>query len=104
MKLRLKIILCALLMLFAALSLGSVLTGLGILRSPSAPANTDTAYVLKTWEGRIGVFCPPGADTPTTVTEIRVRDLPLSDRLALTAGVEASDYGQVIRLLEDYGS
>ena len=104
MKLRLKIILCALLMVFAALSLGSVLAGLGLLPSPAAATNVDAAYVLKTWEGYVGVFCPPGADTPTTVTEIRVRDLPLSDRLALTAGVEASDYGQVVRLLEDYGS
>ena len=104
MKLRLKIILCVLLLLFAALSLGSVLAGLGLLRSPAATVSADAAYVLKTWEGCVGVFCPPGADTPTTVTEIRVRDLPLSDRLALAAGVEASDYGQVVRLLEDYGS
>ena len=104
MKLRLKIILCALLMLFAALSLGSVLVGLGVLQPKSATVSADAAYVLKAWEGCVGVFCPPEAEEPTTVTEIRIRDLPFSDRLALTAGVEASDYGQVVRLLEDYGS
>ena len=103
MKLRLKIVLCVLLMVFAAMSLGAVLAGLGLLPEP-APASADAAYVLRNWEGYVGVFCPPQADTPTTVTDIRVRDLPLSDRLALTAGVSAADYGQVVRLLEDYGS
>ena len=103
MRLRLKVALCVLLVIFAAMSLISVLSGLGVLPT-AAPASADGAYLLREWEGYIAVFCPPGAETPTTITDIRVRSLPLSDRLSLTGGVSAADYREVVRLLEDYGS
>ena len=104
MRLRLKIVLCVLLVLFAAISLISVLTGLGVIPVLAAPASAEGAYLIREWKGYVGIFCPPSSDAPTTVTDIRVRDLPLADRLALIAGVSAEDYPEVVRLLEDYGA
>lgn len=102
MKTSVKIALCVVLMLFAAASLVVVLADLGVLPAVTAAAEAD--YELRGWDGYVAVFSPPDARVPGTVTDIRVRDLPVADRLALAAGVEAADYDQVIRLLEDYGA
>lgn len=102
MKLRVKIALCVLLMIFAALSLLAVLANLGVL--PAVKASAEAMYELRPWEGFVAVFCPPEAETPTTMTDIRVQDLPLADRLAISGGLGAADYDQVIRMLEDFGS
>ena len=104
MKLGLKIALCVFLVIFAAVSLTTVLTSLGVIPALATPASAEGAYLLREWEGYIGVFCPPASQTPTTVTDIRVRDLPLADRLSLVGGVSAEDYQEVVRLLEDFGS
>ena len=104
MKLRLKIALCVLLVIFAAMSVVTVMTRLGLLPSLAAAASSDAAYMIREQNGTICVFCPPAAQTPAITTEIPVRGLPLADRLALMAGIEADDYSQVVRLLEDYGS
>ncbi len=104
MRLRIKIALCVLLVIFAGISLLAVLGRIGVLPALAAPASADGAYLLREWEGYVGVFCPPDADRPATVTDIRVRDLPLTDRLALAGGVSAEDYRDVVGLLEDYGS
>lgn len=105
LKFRMKIVLTLLLAVFAAMSLLAVLADLGVLsRAEPALAQARSGYLLRSWDGFIGVFCPPDADEPVAVTDIRVRDLPLSDRIALNGGVAAEDYGRVIRLLEDYGS
>lgn len=100
MKRKVKIILCLVLTLFAAASLAAVLGSLGAL-----PAGAmEQTYLLREQDGRICVFYPADAEEPAMVTDIRVRDLPLGDRLELTAGVSVSDYGAVARLLEDYGA
>ena len=104
MKFGIKIALCVLLVMFAALSLMTVLTGLGVIPALAAPASAEGAYLLREWEGYVSVFCPPEAEDPTTVTDIRVRDLPLIDRIALHTGVSAEDYREAVRLLEDYGA
>lgn len=102
MRLRMKILLTVLLAVFAAVSLMAVLTDLGVLDA-AAPAAADSGYMLRDWDGYVGVFCPPDGAEPVTVTDIRVSDLPLPDRLALTMGIPAQDHGQVVRLLEDLG-
>lgn len=102
MRTSVKIVLCVLLMVFAAASLITVLADLGVL--PAVQAAGSPAYELRTWEGCVAVFCPPDASIPDTVTDIRVRDLPPADRQALAAGVAADDRDQVVRLLEDYGA
>ena len=100
MKLRIKVALCLLLILFAAMSLAVVLGSLGVL--PVAAAGET--YVLREYDGYIGVFYPGDAEAPSAVTDIRVKELPLGDRMELAAGVSVSDYGAVLRLLEDYGA
>lgn len=97
---RMKIFLCVLLAVFAVVSLAAVLGSLGVL---PAGAMGDT-YLLRSVDGRIGVFYPADAQTPAMVTDIQIRDLPLGDRIELTTGVSVSDYGAVARLLEDYGA
>ena len=100
MKRNVKIALCLLLAVFACVSLAAVLGGLGVL-----PAGAmGPGYLLRDVDGRIAVFYPADAEAPIMLTEIRVRDLPLGDRLELTSGVRVSDYGAVSRLLEDYGA
>lgn len=104
MKLKIKIALCLFLVLFAAASLLAVLANLGVLHSPSIPTAAESAYALRSWEGFVAVFCPPDAETPVTLTDIRVRDLPLHDKLSLTGGLAAADWPEVVRLLEDFGA
>ena len=100
MKRNVKIALCILLMAFACASLAVVLGSLGVL-----PAGAmGPGYLLKDVDGRIGVYCPADTETPTMLTDVLVRDLPLGDRVALTNGIRVSDYGAVTRLLEDYGA
>ena len=87
-------------MVFAALCLGAVLASLWVLPASGG----DEAYLLREWDGYIGVFFPADADRPASVTGIRVADLPPGDRIELRAGVTATDRAAVVRLLEDYGS
>ena len=100
MKQNVKLLLCLLLAVFALASLASVLGSLGAL-PVSAMGQT---YLLKDVDGTIAVFHPADAEEPSILTDIRVGDLPLGDRLELAAGVAVSDYGAVVRLLEDYGA
>ena len=100
MKQNTKIVLCILLLVFACASLAVVLGSLGVL-----PAGAmGPGYLLKDVDGRIGVYYPSDAETPTMLTDVLVRDLPLGDRVELTNGIRVSDYGAVARLLEDYGA
>ncbi len=103
-KLRMKVILCVLLVAFAAASLLAVLSDLGVL-SGAEPASADAyAYELRTWQGRIGVFSPPDSNQPVAVADVYVQDLPITDRLALGRGVAAESREEAARLLEDYGA
>jgi hypothetical protein len=96
MSVKAKIMLCAALVLLAALSLA-----VGVL---SASAAEDSVYLVREYEGYVGVFYPAQAETPTNCTNIRVKDLPWSDRVELASGIGFSDYSQVVQLLEDFGS
>lgn len=104
MRGKLKIALCILLAVLAVLSLTTVLGSIGVLNAVAAESEPEAAYLLRTYEGYIGIYYPAAADRPTTVTDIRVKDLPVVDRLALDRGVGAADYAAVIQLLEDYGA
>ena len=104
MRLQVKIILCVFLVLFAAASFLAVLADLGVFAPAAEEGAAAGGYALRVWNGYIGVFSPPDADEPVTVTDVRVRDLPPTDRLALTAGIAAADRAAAARLLEDYGA
>lgn len=101
MKLRIKIILCAALVLFAAVSLAAVLGGLGVI---PASAVGEESYVLREYDGYVGVFYPAQEEEPTILTDIRVRELPIADRMELAVGIDVTDYSSVVGLLEDFGS
>jgi hypothetical protein len=101
MSVKAKIFLCAALVLLAALSLAVVLGSLGVL---SVSAAEDSVYLVREYEGYVSVFYPAGSETPTSCTDIRVKDLPWSDRVELASGIGFSDYSQVVQLLEDFGS
>ena len=101
----LKVVLCILLAALAVLSLTTVLGKIGVLdAAAAAEPESDAAYLLRAYDGYIGIYYPSTAERPTTVTGIRVRDLPAADRLALSEGVGAADYAAVLQLLEDYGA
>ena len=98
---RFKLLLCLLLAVFAAASLLAVLGSLGVL-DRAEPAAQAPMYALRSWQGGVGVFSPPeGREPVTMVTGVLLRDLPLTDRLALLRGVTAPDREALIRLLED---
>jgi hypothetical protein len=101
MKAKMKLALCLVMILTALLSLTAVLGSLGTLKASAAE---DMPYMVREYNGYVGVFYPAESDLPTNLTDIPVRSLPLSDRLALAAGIGAEDYGQVVQLLEDFGS
>ena len=97
-----KLVLCLALALLAAVSLTAVLGSLGVL--PVGAAEEDGGILLRAVDGRVGVFSPADSEEPFLITDIRVDSLPQGDRLALTAGVRASDRDAAARLLEDYGA
>ncbi len=99
MKEKWKVAACLLLVLFAAMSLAAVLGDLGAI-----PAAAMEGYVLRECNGVIGVFSSMDVEKPRELTDIRVDGLPLGDQLELARGVEAADYGAMVRLLEDYGA
>ena len=98
---KLKVILCAVLMVFAGMSVVAVLGNLGVL---SASAAGEEAYVLRSHDGYVAVFYPPEAQEPAMVSDIRVGDLPAGDRRALQSGIGAADYEEMIALLEGLSS
>lgn len=100
MKLRVKLALCIALALFAAMSLAAVLGS--IVGVPVSAESGD--YLLREYQGYVGVYHPADAEEPSEVTAIRVADLPAGDRQALEAGVCVSDRTALSRLLEDYGA
>lgn len=100
MKTGIKIVLCMALAVFALMSLASVLGSIGAL-----PASAEGgAYLLREYEGYVAVYHPAEAETPSTVTDIRIDDLPESDRTELAGGILAPDHDTAVRLLEDYGA
>lgn len=101
LKWKAKIILCGVLMLFAGLSLVSVLGDLGVLRVSAAE---EPVYVLREHDGYVSVFYPPGDTEPAMLTDIRVEDLPAGDRRELARGIGAADYEEMIALLEGMSS
>lgn len=101
MKWNMKILLCGVLVIFAGLSLMTVLRDLGVL---SASAVGEPAYVLREHDGYVSVFYPPEATEPAMLTDIRVEDLPARDRRDLSNGIDAADYDEMIALLEGLSS
>ena len=103
MRLGWKLTLLGILLLLAAWSLTSVLGSMGIV-PVSASAEEEEGYLLGEYEGCVAVWYPAGAGVPAMVTEIRVSDLPLPDRVALRDGIPAADRDEVMGLMEDFAA
>lgn len=93
-------ILCGLLVVFAAISVVTVLGNIGVL----SVSGQETAYVLREHEGYVSVFYSGEDSEPTMVTDIRVKDLPAGDRRQLADGLPAADYQEMLALLEGLSS
>lgn len=94
-----KLLLCGFLMLFAALSVITVLGDMGVLSA----SDGESAYILREHEGYVNVFYP-GEDLPAMATDIRVRDLPAGDRRQLEEGISAENHQQMLEILEGLSS
>ena len=68
-----------------------------------ADSQREKAYILREYDGRLGIF-EPGGTVPQTVIDIYIKTLPETDQQALKQGVAAKNYAALIRLLEDYVS
>ncbi len=101
MKERVKIMLCAVMTVTAALCLLAVLADMGVL---DADAQTAAEYLLREQDGYVAVVHCGEETQSVTLTEIRVATLPLSDRRALAAGMELRDTEELLERLEDLGS
>lgn len=101
MKWKLKIALCGVLMVFAGLSLWTVLEDLGVLKASAAGEET---YVLRSHQGYVSVFTPGSAAEPSLLTDIWVDDLPAGDRRELERGIGVEDYEEMIAMLEGLSS
>lgn len=64
----------------------------------------DAAYILRDYEGYVGVFGADRAGAPLQVTAIEVSSLRQADRDLLRGGVSVGDREQLLLLLEDLGS
>jgi hypothetical protein len=101
MRAKTKLAVCIIMAVAAVASLLAVMGSLGMLQASAAE---DMPYLVREYEGYVGVFYPADSAMPTNVTDIPVSSLPLTDRLALVSGIGAADYSQVVQMLEDFGS
>jgi len=60
-------------------------------------------YILREYEGRIGVFIAGEAE-PETVLDVLVKYLPEYDREQMRQGIPAGSYNELTALIEDYSS
>ena len=68
-----------------------------------AKAASQPTYILREYQGRLGVF-KPGSETPEQVVDLLIELLPAFDRAELRTGVPVADDAELSRALEDYTS
>ena len=69
----------------------------------TAMAGEAEAYVVREFEGHIGVF-QGGSDKPMQEVEVEVSSLPKADQLLLAGGIKVTGEKQLKSILEDYES
>lgn len=67
-------------------------------------AEPQPAYILRAVGEQVCVFAAEEESVPLLRTQISLRHLRQGDREALTRGVPAADWEELLLLLEDYGS
>ncbi len=73
--------------------------------SVSEPSSVpeDTGYVLRAYEGHIGIF-RTGEDTPIEEMDVKLESLPEADQKLLEEGIPAKDKETLRSIMEDYES
>lgn len=69
----------------------------------TAMAEEAEAYVVREFEGHIGVF-KGESDKPLQEVEVEVSSLPKADQLLLAGGIKVTGEKQLKSILEDYES
>ncbi len=100
-----------------ALALTALCLGVCAVRSAGGPAAgapdlgvrtesgaQDAEYFLRDCGGYIGVYSAEDPAKPEKVTDIEVSRLRGADRKLLEGGIPVSDRGELLSLLEDFGS
>ena len=64
----------------------------------------EAEFVLREYNGCIGVFSPQSDAGPITVTDIETRSLREADREIVKNGIAVADREELLTLLEDFGS
>ncbi len=64
----------------------------------------EDSFVLREHTGRVAVFSGADNENPLAVTDIKIENLPSSDRNKLGKGIAVSDEDSLQKLLEDLGS
>ena len=111
MSIRLK---CALLAGLAAAALCMGIWAFGSITAPEdevpdyyyegASMPQDTKFVLRDYDGYIGIYSSLYASATDTVTDIKISTLRDTDRKMLSRGIPVSGRGELLTLLEDFGS
>ena len=68
-----------------------------------ADDNAQNTYIVKTYNGIIGVFADQ-SETPIQTVEVTVSSLPEGDQQSLEEGISVKGTNALRRLLEDYES
>ena len=114
MKTRIKVALCGLLVLAAALLSGELAKSFeaaaaGVpavqsgARESAGPSAADAAYTVGGYDGSVAVFVS-GQKAPWSVTNIPLSGLTQADRQSVEAGIPVESYEALQQLLEDFGS
>ena len=64
----------------------------------------EALYVMKTYEGKIGVFTPDNAEPLYTLEDVHLKSLPQYDQSMLKTGIKIYSEKELQSLIEDYDS
>ena len=101
-----KMGLCGVLAALALISAASAVAGgpRGEAVPVSAAVETEEIYVLREYDGYIGIYIKGKTRLPVTVTDIEVRSLTGADRELVQAGLDVQGRENLMMILEDLGS
>lgn len=72
-----------------------------LAQATTQQSSTTALYVLKTYQGQIGIF-KPNAAKPEQVLDIMVSALPEKDQEMLQQGIEVQSERELKALIEDF--
>lgn len=76
----------------------------GAVSSLSEVQDDNQGYIVKEYEGFVGVYYNNGEDYPAIITEISLDNLRQYDRELIETGFEIGSRNELMQLLEDLGS